>query len=227
MSNIAIIPARSGSKGIPHKNIRALCGKPLLTYSVEAALQSGMFAAVHVSTDSEEYARIASDYGADVPFLRSAANSSDTASSWDMVLEVLDNYAKRGSCFDNIMLLQPTSPLRTRDDITAAFELMEEHKANAIISVCQGEYHHTLPADSAMTDFIPDEINNKRRQDADRYYRINGAIFLIDTAYFLEDRNIFRRSCFAYIMDKRKSVDIDDEHDFLFAEAILMNETRL
>ncbi len=97
MKNIAIIPARSGSKGLVDKNIRILCGKPLLAYSIEAALQSGMFDAVHVSTESEKYAEIAKKYGADVPFLRSMDNSSDTASSWEAVLEVLDKYSKLGS----------------------------------------------------------------------------------------------------------------------------------
>jgi CMP-N,N'-diacetyllegionaminic acid synthase len=227
MKNIAIIPARSRSKGLPDKNIKILCGKPLLAYSVEAALQSGMFDTVHVSTDSVRYAEIAKSHGADVPFLRSAENSSDTASSWDTVLEVLDKYSKLERNFDNVMLLQPTSPLRTSDDITAAFALMDDKKANSIVSVCQAGYYNTLPVDGTMTDFIRNEANNKRRQDADIFYRINGAIFLTNTAYFLDDQNIYRSSCFAYIMDKRRSVDIDDELDFLFAEAVLINEGKL
>jgi CMP-N,N'-diacetyllegionaminic acid synthase len=221
MKNIAIIPARSGSKGLPDKNIKILCGKPLLAYSVEAAFQSGMFDTVHVSTNSAEYAEIAKSFGADVPFLRSAENSSDTASSWDTVLEVLDQYSKLEKNFDNVMLLQPTSPLRTSEDITAAFMLMNNKKANSIISVCQGDYHNTLPADGAMTDFIPDKIKDKRRQDLDLFYRMNGAIFLTSVAYLLHDQNIFRSSCFAYIMDKKRSIDIDDELDFLIAETVL------
>ena len=224
MKNIAIIPARSGSKGLLDKNIRILCGKPLLAYSIEAALQSGMFDAVHVSTDSENYAKIARNYGADVPFLRSERNSSDTASSWEAVLEVLDRYSKLGREFDNIMLLQPTSPLRGYDDIIAAFALMEGKKANAIVSVCQGKYHSTLPANNIMTHFLPNEVKNKRRQDADIFYRVNGAIYLANITYFLEDQDIYRSLCFAYIMDNRRSVDIDDEIDFLFAEFLLIRE---
>lgn len=224
MKNIAIIPARSGSKGLLDKNIKILCGKPLLAYSIEAALHSGMFDAVHVSTDSENYAKIAKSYGADVPFLRSEGNSSDTASSWEAVLEVLDRYSKRGRRFDNIMLLQPTSPLRKYDDITAAFALMEEKKANAIVSVCQGDYHSTLPADNIMTHFMPNEVKNKRRQDADIFYRVNGAIYLTNAAYFFEDQDIYRSACFAYIMDNRRSIDIDDELNFLFAEFLLIRE---
>lgn len=221
MRNIAIIPARSGSKGLVDKNIKMLCGKPLLAYSIEAALQSGMFDTVHVSTDSEKYAAIAKSYGADVPFLRSMEHASDTASSWDVVLEVLDQYAKLGSEFDTVMLLQPTSPLRTCEDISAAFALMEEKKANAIVSVCQGDYHSSLPADGNMTRFLPNELKNKRRQDAIKYYRINGAIYLANVAYFLIDQDIYRSGCIAYIMDDRRSVDIDDEIDFLFAEVLI------
>ena len=227
MKNIAIIPARSGSKGLPDKNIMLLCGKPLLAYSVEAALQSEMFYVVHVSTDSDKYAEIAKSYGADIPFLRSEENSSDTASSWSMVLEVLDKYSKAGIDFDNIMLLQPTSPLRTYCDIAAAFTLMTDKKANAIISVCQGDYHNTLPANGTMTNFLHNETYNQRRQDANIYYRINGAIFLTNTAYLLDNQNIYRSSCFAYIMDNKRSVDIDDELDFLFAETVLINAGRL
>lgn len=226
MKNIAIIPARSGSKGLPNKNIRALCGKPLLAYSIEAALQSGKFDVVHVSTDSKSYAEIAKRYGADVPFLRSMENSSDTASSWDAVLETLDKYAKLSSKFDTVMLLQPTSPLRTCGDISAAFALMEEKKANAIVSVCQGDYHSALPADGSMARFLPNEVKNKRRQDAEKLYRVNGAIYLANAAYLLEDQDIYRSLCFAYIMNDRKSIDIDDELDFAFAEFMLQHIAR-
>lgn len=221
MSSIAIIPARSGSKGLPDKNIKLLCGKPLLAYSVEAALLSGMFDTVHVSTDSEKYAEIAKNYGADVPFLRGAETSSDTASSWDAVLEVLNKYAKLGKCFDTLMLLQPTSPLRTSGDISAAFALMREKQAAAVVSVCRGEYHHQLPPDGSMSGFLADRDYNRRRQDADIFYRVNGAIFLTRTASFQQEQNIYQNSCFAYIMDRKRSVDIDDDLDFCIAEAVL------
>ena len=117
MKNIAIIPARSGSKGVRDKNIRNLCGKPLMAYTIEAALESGEFDEVMVSTDSEHYAEIARKYGASVPFLRSAKTASDSASSWDMVDEVLNCYAMLGKSFDTFCLLQPTSPLRDKKDI--------------------------------------------------------------------------------------------------------------
>lgn len=226
MNHLAVIPARSGSKGLPGKNIRMLCGKPLLAYSVEAALQSKMFGAVHVSTDSTEYAGIARAFGADVPFLRSAANSSDTASSWDVVREVLERYSETGKVFDTVMLLQPTSPLRTAADITAAFALMKEKQADTVVSVCRAEVSpkccHVLPKDGSMADFARE--TDRRRQDMGIYYRLNGAIFLAKATLLQRGGNLYGSSCFAYVMEKERSVDIDDELDFLLAEAVLKRE---
>ena len=137
MKNIAIIPARAGSKGLPDKNIKLLNGKPLLQYSVEAALGSGCFDKVMVSTDSEKYAEIAREAGAEVPFLRSAYTSTDKASSWDMVEEVLDGYERLGWTFDTFCLLQPTSPMRTAEDIARAYGILREKNAFAVVS-CWG-----------------------------------------------------------------------------------------
>jgi CMP-N,N'-diacetyllegionaminic acid synthase len=109
----------------------------------------------------------------------------------------------------------------------AGFALMDNKKANSIVSVCQADHppiwYNTLPADGAMTNFIRNETINTRRQDTDIFYRINGAVFLTNTDYLLNGRNIYRNLCFAYIMDKRRSIDIDDELDFLFAEAVLQH----
>ena len=199
MRSIAIIPARSGSKGLPDKNIRPLNGKPLLAYSIEAALASGLFDTVHVSTDSERYADIARQYGADEPFLRSAETSSDTASSEDAIREVLRRYEEMGQRFDAFMLLQPTSPLRTADDIRAAFGVMEEKQAESVVSVCE----------------------MKRRQELETYYRMNGAVYLVKTEHFLRTGSLYGDGCYAYIMSAERSVDIDNPTDFLFAECLL------
>ena len=137
MNNIAIISARSGSKGLPDKNIKELSGKPLMAYSIEAAIQSECFDDVMVSTDSEKYAEIARMYGAEVPFMRSEVTSSDTASSWDVVEEVLQGYEKMGKIFDTICLLQPTSPMRTSGDIKAAYSLYKEKDAIAVLSMTE------------------------------------------------------------------------------------------
>lgn len=224
MNNIAIIPARSGSKGLVDKNIKLLAGKPLLAYSVEAAIESGVFNTVMVSTDSEEYAQIARDFGAEVPFLRSEKTSSDTASSWDAVAEVLERYHEMGKDFDTFMLLQPTSPLRTSDNIREAYEEMENKRAKSVISLCEVDHSplqcNVLAETLSLEGFIRKETKGKRRQDMPVFYRFNGAIYLSNVNFFLENHDIYREQCYAYIMNKRDSIDIDDEYDFAIAEAI-------
>lgn len=224
MKNIAIIPARSGSKGLKDKNIKLLNGKPLMAYTIEAALESNMFDIVMVSTDSQEYARIAEEYGADVPFLRSKAMSSDEAGSWDVVKEVLKKYRELGMLFDTVCLLQPTSPLRTSDNIINAYKLLEQKQAEAITSVCEVDHSplwcNTLPVDKNMQDFIKKDIKNLGRQKLDRYFRINGAIYIRKINY--NDKiNIKEELQYAYVMDKEISIDIDDILDFKVAQVIL------
>lgn len=227
MSNIAIIPARSGSKGITDKNIRQVCGKPLLAYSIECAIQSGQFDRVFVSTDSEQYARIAEQYGADASFLRSSANAQDTSSSWDAVREVLIHFEAQGIYYDNIMLLQPTSPLRSAADIRNSFQLQYEKEANAIISVTETDHSpiwcSTLAQDLRMDSFWQNEYVGLPRQMLPVYYRINGAIYLITRAE-LNKKDLFRKRCYAYIMPAERSVDIDTELDFKLVECCLSME---
>lgn len=225
MKNLAIIPARSGSKGLKDKNILPLNGKPLLAYSIEAAFSSGCFETVHVSTDSERYADIARQYGAEVPFLRSAKASADDASSWAAVLEVLENYGQLGKSFDTFTLLQPTSPLRTPDDIRCAYQLMKEKKAEAIVSVCEVDHSplwcNTLPESHCMDGFLPSEAN-KPRQALETYYRINGALYLLKVHALQQwGKIVYDSECYAYIMPKNRSVDIDTSFDFLIAEQLL------
>ena len=225
MKSIAIIPARSGSKGLKDKNIKDLCGKPLIAYTIEAAINSKMFDIVMVSTDSEKYAEISRKYGAEIPFLRSSATSSDTASSWDVVREVLERYKDLGQVFDNIMLLQPTSPLRTAKDIVDAFQLKKKKRAKAIVSVCEMDHSplwsNTLPESLSMEGFI--QTNSVPRQQLPTYYRINGAIYLVETSILHSDKRIFDNNCFAYIMPRDRSVDIDTELDFDIAEVVIQD----
>ena len=183
MKNLAIIPARSGSKGIKDKNIRDLNGKPLIAYTIEAAINSREFEEVMVSTDSEKYARIAERLGATVPFLRSQATATDVASSWDMVEEVLEGYGSLGKAFETFCLLQPTSPLRTSDDIRSAYRLYREKADFAVVSVCEAEHSPLwaghLPDSGEFVGFI-DKDALKQRQVGSRYYRLNGAIYIVN-----------------------------------------------
>lgn len=224
MKNIAIIPARSGSKGLKDKNIRSLKGRPLLAWTIDAAVRSGEFDEIMVSTDSEAYAETARQYGADVPFLRSPATATDTASSWDMVAEVLENCRKRGNTFDTFCLLQPTSPLRSAEDIRNAYALYREKADFAVVSVCEAEHSPLwcgqLPENGEFTGFIREDAM-KQRQAGGKYYRLNGAIYIVDTRKFETDRFLYKAGSFAYIMPQERSVDIDTETDFRLAELLM------
>ena len=221
MKNIAIIPARSGSKGVKDKNIRCLCGKPLMAYTIEAALKSGEFDEVMVSTDSEKYADIAKRYGANVPFLRSNATATDKASSWDTVREVLSGYNKSGKNFDTFCLLQPTSPLRNSQDIKNAFSIYREKASFAVVSVCEAEHSPLwcghLPESREFIDFLSVE-SMKQRQEGKKFYRLNGAIYIVNCHKFEKETFLYQHGSFAYIMPQDRSVDIDTEIDFRLAE---------
>lgn len=227
MQNIAIIPARSGSKGVINKNIKLLNGKPLIAYSIEVAKKSGVFDEIMVSTDSEEYRAIALQYGAAVPFLRCDELSNDTASSWDVVRDVLIKYAERGRKFDTVTILQPTSPLRVEQDICNGFHILQEKKADSVIGVCEMEHSplwsNTLPEDGNMKGFIREEVRKcSGRQQLEKYYRLNGALYIcrINSYEDLSFR-LYDEKCFAYVMPQERSIDIDTESDFLFAECIM------
>lgn len=225
MGNIAIIPARSGSKGLPDKNIKLLNGKPLIWYSIQAALKSKCFDEVMVSTDSERYAEIAKECGASVPFLRSEENSRDKASSWDSVREVLNNYKKMGKVFDNVMLLQPTSPLRTFEDIVEAFIVLSKNNAQSVVSVCEVDHSplwsNVLPENNCLEGFISPEVESvSGRQGLPTYYRINGAIYLTRVNDSIGE-DLYNASGFAYVMPRDKSIDIDTELDFRMAEFLI------
>lgn len=224
MGTLGVITARSGSKGIKDKNIRKLDGKPLIAYTIESAQQSRYIDEVMVSTDSDSYASIAMDYGANVPFLRSDENATDTAGSIDVVLEVLDEYEKRGQCFENVVILQPTSPLRTYKNIDEAFQLFYEKKADSVVSVCECEFSpllcNTLPSDLSLSEFIKRE-NMNRRQELETFYRLNGAIYISKVSTLRKLHSFYGNHSYAYIMEQRESIDIDTELDFEYAQSLI------
>lgn len=221
MKNIAIIPARSGSKGLKDKNIKELNGKPLLAYSINAAITSKMFDEVMVSTDSELYADVARKNGASVPFLRSNEQSGDNSGSWGVVEEVLRNYKECGKLFDTVCLLQPTSPLRTANDIIDGYELLMKKNADAITAVCEMDHSPlwatVLPEDNSLSEFRK-KLQSVPRQQLAKYYRINGALYIRKVVY--EENKIFLLDTheYALIMERKKSVDIDTIEDFELAE---------
>lgn len=224
-NNIAIIPARSGSKGLRDKNIKLLDGKPLMAYSIEAAKNSKIFDEIYVSTDSEYYSQIAKEWGASVPFLRNSNLATDTSSSWDVVKDVIYQYKLLGKTFNTITLLQPTSPLRAAEDIINGYNLFQDKNAQSVVSVCETDHSplwcFTLPENASMYEYGKQEMTTMQRQQLPTYYRENGALYITTTKHLLEIDNLYDEHCFAYIMPKERSIDIDDEFDFLLAEAML------
>lgn len=229
MKNLAIIPARSGSKGLIDKNIRLINGEPLISYSIRAAVESGMFDEVMVSTDSEKYAKIAKECGASVPFLRSKENAGDHASSWDAVREVLKQYEELNRAFDTIALLQPTSPLRESRDIIDGYKLFHEKNADSVIGVCEVEHSpllcNLIGDDLSLDNFVSSEIYTTPRQKLPKYYRVNGALYIVRVKKSTDIPDLYDSKCYAYIMPQEKSIDIDSIIDFQMAEMI-MEESR-
>lgn len=226
MKNIAIITARSGSKGLPDKNIRPLNGIPLIAYTIRAAVNSGLFETVMVSTDSEKYAEISRSYGAEVPFLRSEETSCDTAGSWDVVREVLAKYSEMGKEYDRVCLLQPTSPLRDAEDLISAFRYMDKIGARNLISVVEVEHpvQWCIPEtkDMSLAELAATPAWNMRRQDLPKYFRPNGAVFIADAKKIMDPTYVLEKDkCHGYIMPQIKSVDIDSILDFEYVRCIL------
>lgn len=222
--NVAIIPARAGSKRLPGKNIKLLAGKPLIVWTIEAAITSNLFDIILVTMDSEEIANIARAAGASVPFLRPSELSTDTSSTNEVISHAVDWIEQNVGTVSCVTLLQPTSPLRTADDIAQAMNMYDTKQASAIVSVCLTEHPiqfcNTLPIDLSMAGFIKTQ-NNKRSQELEPSWRLNGAIYIFDRKYVSNLTNLYEQNTFAYIMKRESSIDIDQELDFILAEIIL------
>lgn len=224
---IAIIPARGGSKRLPGKNIKLLGGKPLIAWTIEAAIKSNVFDHVFVSTDSEEIASVSKDYGAKVPFLRPAELASDTATTNDVVTHLVNWYETQTSNkISTIAILQPTSPFRNAEHIIEAFEEMKTKQAKAIVSVCELEHPiqfcNKLGLDGSMDGFI-EPSDMKRTQDLEPYYRLNGAIYFLSREYANRLSELYSEGTYSYIMGLKSSIDIDVDLDFKLAEFFITN----
>lgn len=229
-SVLAIIPARGGSKGLPGKNIKELCGKPLVAWSIEQAKACSSINRVVMSTDDDQIAEVAKKYGAEVPFMRPAELASDTASTIDVIFHALDwleKYEDYQPAY--ILLLQPTSPLRTAEDIEGAIQTFKDKSARAVVSVCETDHHpwwsNRLPDDGNMKNFLRPDVLNKRRQDLPVFYRLNGAIYVADTNYLREQNSFFGPNTIAYKMPKERSIDIDSGIDFELAALLLEKQS--
>lgn len=219
---LAIIPARGGSKRLPRKNVLDLNGKPLIAYSIEAGQTSEYVDRVVVSSDDNEILNIAQNYCAST-IKRPKELASDTATTFDAIKHSIESLDDK---YEYTILLQPTSPLRNSKHIDEAIELMEKKNADAVISVCEMDHSplwsNTLPANFDMSNFIREEVKNTRSQDLPKYYRLNGAIYICRTDRLLKEKSFFiKNNIYAYKMDRKSSIDIDEEIDFIIAKAIL------
>jgi CMP-N,N'-diacetyllegionaminic acid synthase len=218
---LAIIPARGGSKRLPRKNVLYLAGKPLIAWTIEAGLNSKYIDKVIVTSDDDAILDISKQFCAET-IKRPAELASDTATTFDAIKHAIDNT----EAYDYIVLLQPTSPLRNADHIDEAIELLMEKGADAVVSVCEMDHSplwsNTLPDDKSMNGFLRDDVLNKRSQDLEKYYRINGAIYICKTDKLLKEKSFFlKENIFAYTMDRKSSVDIDEEMDFEMANILI------
>lgn len=219
---IAIIPARGGSKRLPGKNIKDLAGKPMIAWTIKAALDSQVFDHVFVSTDDEKIAEVAKQAGAKIPFLRPTKLASDEATTNDVVTHLVEWFEKEhNQQASTIAILQPTSPLRSAQHIKEAMQLMEEKSAKAVVSVCEVEYPiqfcNTLGKDGSMDGFIKPE-NLKRTQELEPYYRLNGAIYIFIKSYVGSLNQLYSKDTYSYVMGAKESVDVDTLQDFKLAE---------
>lgn len=221
---LAVIPARGGSKRLPKKNILNLASKPLIAWSIEAGNKSNYIDKVVVSSDDDEILTISKKYNADT-IKRPSYLSKDTSNTFDAVKHTIEYISSK---YDYIVLLQATSPLRNSRHIDEAIQLLESKNADAIISVCPMEHSplwsNTLLDDLSMNNFLNEKVLNKRSQDLDTYYRLNGAIYICKTNILLKEKTFFlKNNIYAYKMSKKFSVDIDEDIDFQLAELMIKN----
>jgi CMP-N,N'-diacetyllegionaminic acid synthase len=223
---VGLITARGGSKGIPRKNVKLLAGKPLIAWTIEAALLSPRLSRVIVSTEDDEIARVARQWGAAVPFMRPPELAQDDSPHLLVVEHALQWLEKHDNARpDYVMLLQPTSPLRTAEDIEAVLQVAEARSARAIVSVCKMDRHPYLAKrileDGTLADFVPSDIAYLRRQALPPVYALNGAIYLNRRESLLTDRTFVPQGTYGYIMPPERSLDIDSLWDFHLIELIL------
>lgn len=221
MKKIAIITARGGSKRIPRKNIKLFLGKPIIAYSIETALKSDLFDEVMVSTDDVEIAKVAKNFGAKVPFWRSCENSSDSASTIDVVLEVLNNYRTKGFTFEYACCIYPTAPFITVKMLNEAFVKLKDSDFDCVFPVLP----FTYPIQRALkiyeggkvTMFNPEYLNF-RSQDLENAYHDSGQFYFFRPEKIIQAGNLFTENTAVIVLNQMQAHDIDHEDDWNTAE---------
>ncbi len=221
MSVLGLVTARGGSKGLPGKNVLPLAGLPLIGWTIKAARSSKYLDRTILSTDCAEIASVARSLDCEVPFLRPAHLATDTATSVEVAIDALD----RVDQYDWLVLLQPTSPLRTAEDIDAAIESCVAHGASSCVSVSEVEkspfWMYRVEKDQTLSPVLEDRSGATRRQDLPAIYVINGGVYVIKTSTLRETRCFAPDGAIAYIMPKERAVDIDSKLDLMVAEELM------
>ncbi|MDD2637230.1 MAG: pseudaminic acid cytidylyltransferase [Bacteroidales bacterium] len=221
MSNLCIIPARGGSKRIPRKNINPFLGKPIIAYSIEAAIQSNLFDEIMVSTDDEEIAEIAKQYGAKVPFFRSSENANDFATLADVLIEVVDQYKNIGKTFKNICCILPTAPLTSHSRIKEAFSKLIDENLESVVPVEEFSYPILraleFDANNKLKMIWPEHLIT-RSQDLKPAYHDSGSFYWVITNALLDQNTLFCKNGSAIKLPEIEVQDIDNETDWKLAE---------
>lgn len=227
---IAIIPARGGSKGLPGKNIKELCGKPLIAWSIEKAKKSKYLDVILVTTDSSEIADIARQWGAEVPFLRPIELAEDSSSTYDAIRHALNYYRDaEGQEFEYTVLLEPTSPLRADDDIDRMLEALvdQAEEMDAIVSLGEATHHPSIMkrlVEGHIEPYCPDLVQAARRQDNAPAYFPFGVAYIAKTNVLLEENTFYARRCKYFLIKRFQNYEIDDIYDFLCVESVMKHE---
>lgn len=229
MSNLAIIPARGGSKRIPKKNIKPFLGKPIIAYSIEAALKSEIFDEVMVSTDDPEIVKIALQYGAKVPFLRSNENANDYAVLADVILEVINQYTALDKHYNNVCCLLPTAPFVTSYKLKKAYSVFKDKNYDSLFPVLEYSFpiQRSLKIEDNKVKMVWEEHLNTRSQDLESRYHDSGQFYWVKRNNFLEEKKLFTSNTGSYIISHLEAQDIDNDVDWKLAEMkykILLDE---
>ncbi len=220
MANLCIIPARGGSKRIPRKNIKPFLGKPIIAYSIEAALKSNLFDEVMVSTDDTEIAEIAKKHGAKVPFMRSKKNSDDFATTMDVLQEVMESYKMRGQLFENVCCIYPCAPLLTVENLLEAFDKLTKNNKKTVFPIIEFSFpiQRALKLEDSNLSFDQPEFALSRSQDLPKRYHDAGQFYFFRVKTLMEEQKIIGDSVGAIVISEMDAQDIDNETDWKLAE---------
>lgn len=220
MKRLAIITARGGSKRIPHKNIREFCGKPILYYSIEAALSSGLFDTVMVSTDDKRIAEEAGKAGAEIPFFRSEKTSGDFSTTAEVLLEVLEEYEKLGQSFDLACCIYPTAPFLTSEKLREAAGLLEEKGYDSVMPVAEFSFPplRGMVIQEEKLQYRWEEFSQMRSQDLEKIYHDVGQFYFFNVEKFKKTGKLVTENTGAVIINELEMQDIDNETDWKLAE---------